>query len=239
MEIIKVENLNKFYGKKRVLKNINLVFRRGEISVIVGPNASGKTTFMKCLLGLVVPSSGKILFWGENIVGKSGYRRKIGYMPQIPNLPENLTPKDLFNLLVDIYGKDMVEKPERYIEMFSLKDFWNSPIKTLSGGTRQKVSATLCLSIKADVYLLDEPTASLDPKSSIVLKEEIISKKEKGAAVILTTHIIPTVEDISDNITYIFEGEVKYSGDVHRLKEITGEKTLERAVTRLNDVKNI
>ncbi|MEO0171577.1 MAG: ABC transporter ATP-binding protein, partial [candidate division WOR-3 bacterium] len=99
--------------------------------------------------------------------------------------------------------------------------------------------ATLCLSIKADVYVLDEPTASLDPKSSIVLKEEIISKKEKGAAVILTTHIIPTVEDISDNITYIFEGEVKYSGDVRRLKGITGEKTLERAVARLNDVKNI
>lgn len=239
MEIIRVENLNKFYGKKWVLKNINISFRKGEISVIMGPNASGKTTLMKCILGLVVPSSGKIFFQGDNIIGKSEYRRKIGYMAQIPKFPGNLTPKDLFNLLVDIYGKDGVESPDRYIEFFSLQEFWNSPIKILSGGTRQKISATLCLSIKADVYILDEPTASLDPKSSVILKEDIISKKERGAAVILTTHIIPTVEEISDSITYIFEGEVKYNGDVRRFKEITGEKTIERAIARLNDAENL
>ena len=239
MEILKIEGLNKFFGKRWVLKDVNLSFYKGEISVITGPNASGKSTFLKCLLGLVIPSSGKIRFNGEDIIGKSMYRRYFGYMPQNPSFPLSLTPRDIFELMVEIYGKDRVEDPERYIERFSLGDHWKRPIGTLSGGTRQKVNAVLALSVKAEVYLLDEPTSSLDPKSSIILKEEILKKKREGSCIILVTHIIPSVEYLADNLVYFLDGRVRFSGRVKDLKLVTRESNLEGAIAKIEDVENI
>jgi len=93
MEILRTENLGKRFGEKWVLNDVNLEFYEGEITIISGPNGSGKTTFIKSILGLVVPSKGRILFKGKEVAGESEYRRYLGYMPQIPKFPENLTPQ--------------------------------------------------------------------------------------------------------------------------------------------------
>jgi Cu-processing system ATP-binding protein len=188
MEILRTENLGKRFGEKWVLNDVNLEFYEGEITIISGPNGSGKTTFIKSILGLVVPSKGRIFFKGKDVAGESEYRRYLGYMPQIPKFPENLTPKEIFSLMREIYGKDRMEDPQRYIEEFSLRDFWDKPVGTLS--------------VKAHVYFLDEPNASLDPKSSVVLKEEILRKKSEGASVVIITHIISYFEDIADRLIY-------------------------------------
>lgn len=239
MEILRTENLGKRFGEKWVLNDVNLEFYEGEITIISGPNGSGKTTFIKSILGLVVPSKGRILFKGKDVAGESEYRRYLGYMPQIPKFPENLTPKEIFSLMREIYGKDRMEDPQRYIEEFSLRDFWDKPVGTLSGGTRQKMSASLCLSVKAHVYFLDEPNASLDPKSSVVLKEEILRKKSEGASVVIITHIISSFEDIADRLIYFLEGRVKFVGEIESLKRMTGENDLERAIARMEDVEDL
>jgi len=239
MEILRTENLGKRFGEKRVLNDVNLEFYEGEITIISGPNGSGKNTFIKSILGLVVPSKGRILFKGKEVAGESEYRRYLGYMPQIPKFPENLTPKEIFSLMREIYGKDRMEDPQRYIEEFSLRDFWDKPVRTLSGGTRQKMSASLYLSVKAHVYFLDEPNASLDPESSVVLKEEILRKKSEGASVVIITHIISSFEDIADRLIYFLEGRIKFVGEIESLKCITGENDLERAIARMEDVEDL
>ncbi len=191
--MVRTENLSKRYKRKWAIKDITLEFKEGEIIGIMGPNGSGKTTFIKSILGLVIPTYGKIWVNGVDIGKSTHYKRDIGYMAQIPRFPENLTPTDLLRLVRDIYGDGKVKDYEYYIEKLSLNEFMNMPIKALSGGTKQKVSAFLCFSIDAKLYILDEPTASLDPYTSLILKEEILRKKEKGATVIISTHIIPTV----------------------------------------------
>jgi len=202
----------------------------------MGPNGSGKTTFMKSILGLVIPTYGKIWVNGIDIGKDTHYKRDIGYMAQIPKFPENLTPMDLLQLVKDIYGKDKIKDHEYYIERLSLDKFMSMPMKALSGGTKQKVNALLCFSIDAKLYILDEPTASLDPYTSLILKEEILKKKEKGATVIISTHIIPTVEGIVDKLVYLLEGRVRFFGSVSQLKEITSQDSLEKAIAKLNHV---
>jgi len=124
----------------------------------------------------------------------------------------------------EIYGKDRMEDPQRYIEEFSLRDFWDKPVRTLS--------------VKAHVYFLDEPNASLDPKSSVVLKEEILRKKSEGASVVIITHIISYFENITELI-YFLEGRIKFVGEIESLKCITGENDLERAIARMEDVEDL
>jgi len=232
--MVRIENLSKRYKNRWAIKDINLEFNTGEIIAIMGPNGSGKTTLIKSLIGLVVPTYGKVWINGIDITKSSEYKREIGYMAQIPSFPDNLTPKFLINLIRDIYGKDNIKKFEYYIEKFSLGDFMDIPIKALSGGTRQKLNALLCLSINAKLYLLDEPITYLDPITSLILKEELVKKRNNGATVIISTHIIPTVEEIADKIVYLLEGNVKFFGYIHDLKKKTSQNSLEKAIASLN-----
>src|SRR6186713_1742253 len=104
--MITASNLNKKFGKLQALDNINLICRKGQTISLIGPNGSGKTTFIKCLLGMVVPDSGHITFNGHDIAGQWGYRSKIGYMPQIGRFPDNMTIAQVFDMLKDIRKKD-------------------------------------------------------------------------------------------------------------------------------------
>ncbi|WP_457624335.1 ABC transporter ATP-binding protein, partial [Persephonella sp.] len=169
--MVKVKNLYKRFGKLEVLKGIDLELKGGNVTAILGPNGSGKTTLIKSILGLVVPTSGEIYVKGENVRKNWNYRKYIGYMPQIAVFPENLTLKELINMLVDIrkegYNPNMKEE---IIEGFKLEKYMDKKLKTLSGGTKQKVSALITFMFDPEIYFLDEPTVGLDPISSSFLK---------------------------------------------------------------------
>ncbi len=144
--MIQIERLYKKYGKVKALKGINLTFNLDQVVALVGPNASGKTTLIKCLLGMVIPDEGRILFDGKDIKGDVQYKKRIGYMPQIGRYPDNMLMGYLFGMMKDL-GKIRLKDnfDEELIVTFHLEEMFGKPMRVLSGGTRQKVSAALLI----------------------------------------------------------------------------------------------
>src|SRR5262245_45225544 len=136
--MILIKEVNKTFGKLKVLKDVNLEFSKGRSYALVGPNGSGKTTLIKSILGMVLPSSGEILFGGTAIKNDWKYREQIGYMPQIGRYPENMTIGQIVDMMKNI-RKNVIEFDEELIEKFKLYKSYNKRMHTLSGGTRQKV----------------------------------------------------------------------------------------------------
>src|SRR6185369_12485401 len=152
--MIVTRNISKSFGRLKVLNDISISCNKGQTISLVGPNASGKTTFIKCLLGLVIPDSGTILFKNEDISGQCGYRERIGYMPQIGRYPDNMTIGQVFDMIIDLRKKNNKETDRELIESFGLEALFNKRMRTLSGGTRQKVSASLAFLFHPEVLVL-------------------------------------------------------------------------------------
>lgn len=235
---IEVRDLRKRFGRMEVLKGINLTVESGEVVAILGPNASGKTTLLKSILGLVLPDKGVIRVNGVDVREGFLYKEMIGYMPQEPSFPENITPSELIALISDLRGIFPKEEIDRLMDIFSLNNHMTKPMKALSGGTKQKINAVLALAFDPEFLILDEPTAGLDPISSTKLKEEILSRKNNGKGIILTTHVISEAEELSDRILFLIEGSVKVDMSVKELKDRTGEKTLEKALAKILEEKD-
>jgi len=213
--MIRIEGLNKSFGKLHVLKNINLEIEKGKITAIIGPNGSGKTTLIKIILGLMKPDSGKIFVDNKDISKEVEYKNHIGSMPQIARFPENLRVVELINMLNDLRaGKNGVDK--ELFDSYNLNNELNKMMRTLSGGTRQRVNAALAFMFQPDILILDEPTAGLDPISSSKLKDKILKEQKKEKTVIITSHIMSDIEELAENLIFILEGKIIYNGTVNR-----------------------
>lgn len=232
--MIQIERLQKHYGKIQALRGVNLTFNIGQVIALVGPNASGKTTLIKCLLGMVIPDGGRILFDGKDIKGDVLYKRRIGYMPQIGRYPDNMRMGYLFGMMKDL-GRTRVKGKfdEELIHAFKLEEMFGKPLRALSGGTRQKVSAALAFLFNPEVIILDEPTAGLDPLASETLKQKIQKEKEAGKLILITSHIMSEVEEIADCIAYIVEGDAVFFKSIAEIKSETGEERLGKALFHL------
>ena len=198
--MIQARNLQKRFGKLTVLQDVSFEISAEGIFAVLGPNGSGKTTILKMILGMVIPQNGQVTFDGTNIKEKWDYRRKIGYLPQIARFPDNLTVSEVISMIKDIRNEP--SNDEQLLEKFQLKDQLKKKLGTLSGGTRQKVNIVLTFMFDSPVYVLDEPTAGLDPVSLIKLKEIITEKKQEGKIILITTHILPLVEEMADQIIF-------------------------------------
>jgi Cu-processing system ATP-binding protein len=229
--MIQVSNLSKRFGKLQVLDNLSLDIREGEVTAILGPNGAGKTTLIKSILGLVKPDSGAILVGGKRVNGSPEYRRQIGYMPQIARYPENLTGREIIQMI-----RDLRDNPPAVDESLGLalrvEAELDKPFRTLSGGNRQKVSAVLAFLFRPWVLFLDEPTAGLDPISSSVLKDRVLAEREAGRTIVLTSHVMSEVEELADRVIYLLDGKIHFEESVDGLLHATGEATLERAIAR-------
>lgn len=241
--MIEINDLYKNFGKINALSGINVSFKQGDITAIVGPNGSGKTTLIKIILGLVKQTSGEIKFKGKTISNCS-YRKEIGYMPQSANYPDNLTAAELVDMLKDIRGLENNLNLE-LIELFQLNGELKKPIRTLSGGTKQKINAALAFMFNPSLLILDEPTAALDPISSSYLKDKILKENKNGKTVILTSHNMYDIQELSNDIIFLMEGKVFFRGSPQQLINRNGYENLERAVAGLmkdlfneNDHKN-
>ncbi|MFQ5584284.1 MAG: ABC transporter ATP-binding protein [Calditrichia bacterium] len=176
--MIEISGLKKRFGKLEVLKGIDLEIEGRKVNAIVGPNAAGKTTLIKSILGLVKPDSGSIFVKGQKLNGIWDYKKYIGYMPQIARFPENLTASEVIRLLTDL-RENSAKTDIELLKSFGLEKEIEKALRTLSGGTRQKVSAVIAFMFHPDILILDEPTAGLDPISSSILKDKIIKEKNK------------------------------------------------------------
>jgi Cu-processing system ATP-binding protein len=200
---LSVADLRKAYGRKHVLRGFSLEARKGTVTAILGSNGSGKSTFMRCLLGLHVFAHGSIRVFGEDAGKGPGYRRHIGYMPQTPSFPENLTVREIASLVGRVRGKkpDFAKGGDLGVGAF-LDEKW----KTLSGGMKQKVNATLAVAFDAPLLVLDEPTASLDPASRLRLVDLLKREREAGKCILISTHILGDLWELADQLAFLREG---------------------------------
>ncbi len=230
--MIEIQNLSKKFDKIPVLKDLNLKLQAGKVSAILGPNASGKTTLLKCILGLIKPDSGQIYINGQSLNGNWNYRRMIGYMPQFAKFPENLSPREVIHFIEKLRGNSEETDLELY-DNFRIKNELYKPFRTLSGGTKQKVSAILAFLFYPEILILDEPTAGLDPISSQYLKKKIEKEKLNGKTIVLTSHMMSEVEEIADDIIFMVEGNIYFEGAINRILENFSEKRLESAIAKM------
>lgn len=226
-------NVSKRFGKLPVLNNLSLNFNRGECIALIGPNGSGKTTFIKSILGMVMPDSGFITFNGKNIRHDWTYRQDIGYMPQIGRYPDNMTIGQVIEMMKDIRSADGRPADDSLLQEFGLHQLFRKRMNTLSGGTRQKVSASLAFLFNPSVLILDEPTAGLDPLASEILKKKILEQKQQGKLVIITSHILSELDELITQVTYLQDGNLLFHKDWVQLQQETGENKLSKAIAQV------
>lgn len=230
--MIHVESLYKNFGKNQVLAGLDLHIHKGGIFAILGPNGSGKTTLIKTILGMVVPKKGTISVMGTSIHNDWKYRKEINYLPQIANFPGNLKVKELIDMIKDIRQRPSEEG--RLIAHFGLESYLDKKLTNLSGGTKQKVNLVLAFMFDCPLIILDEPTNGLDPLALIRLKELIVEEKAKGKTFLITSHIMQFVEEVSDEIVYLLEGNIYFKGNIPELMARTGETNFERAIAAIS-----
>lgn len=231
--MIIAKNITKKFGKLKALDNVSVTFSKGECIALLGPNGSGKTTLIKALLGMVVPDSGSIHFNNELIANKWRYRSQIGYMPQIGRYPENMTIAQIIDMMKDIRKGSAKLPDEELVQSFGLTNMLQKKMRTLSGGTTQKVSAILAFMFNPDVLILDEPTAGLDPLSSEKLKQKIIKEKQNGKLILITSHVLSELDELITEVFYMQEGKLLFHKKLSALKEETGEQKLSKAIAQI------
>ena len=230
--MIIISAVNKRFGKLEVLKSINVEFNHGKSYAMIGSNGSGKTTLIKCILGMVLPDSGTINVNGKSIANDWSYRNLVGYMPQIGRYPDQMKIGQIFDMIRDL-RQDQSHIDEDLIKEFSLDRMSDKRMHTLSGGTRQKVSASLAFLFNPRIMILDEPTAGLDPIAVEILKEKIIAEKNKDRTFLITSHIMSDLDELTSNVVYLEEGKILFNDTIDLLKEETGEIKLGRAIATI------
>jgi len=231
--MIRIENISKKFKKLQALDQISMQLESGKVISLIGPNGSGKTTLIKCILGMVKPAKGKIYVHEMKINGDPSYRERIGYMPQIGRYPDNMKVGQLFTMMKHIRNASENDLDTDLIIKFNLISIFDKPMRTLSGGTRQKVSAALAFYFSPDILILDEPTAGLDPLSSEILKEKIISEKKKNKLILITSHILSDLDDMATDIIYLQEGRLQFFKNIETLRKETGELRLGKAIAKI------
>ena len=230
--MIEIKNISKKFGKLEVLKNVSASCNSGQCIALIGPNGCGKTTLIKSVLGMVIPDSGSMEFNEKSIFGDYLYREKIGYMPQIGRYPDTMTIGEIIEMVKKIRNsKDNLD--EDLFRDFEIEKMLNKQMRTLSGGTTQKISAVLAFLFNPDVLILDEPTAGLDPLASELLKEKIIKEKEKGKLIIITSHLLSELDDLISEIIFMQEGKIFFHKKVNELREETQEDKISKAIAKI------
>src|SRR6185436_18140547 len=231
--MIRIENINKKFKKLQALDQISVRLDRGKVISLIGPNGSGKTTLIKCILGMVKPGKGRIYVNEMKINGDPSYRKQIGYMPQIGRYPDNMKVGQLFAMMKHIRNASENDLDTDLLVKFNLVSIFDKPMRTLSGGTRQKVSAALAFYFNPGILILDEPTAGLDPLSSEILKEKIMEEKKKNKLILITSHILSDLDELTTHVMYLQEGKMIFLKNIESLRKETGEDKLGKAIAKI------
>ena len=217
--ILQCRDLSKKFSGRPALNGINMDIPRGRIIGLLGPNGSGKTTFMKLANGLLVPSGGSILIDGH----KPGPETKqtVSYLPDKDYLPDWMKVKDLVKMFTEVYKDFDHLKAQDMLQRLSIND--GQRLKSLSKGTKEKVQLILAMSRQAQLYLLDEPIGGVDPAARDYILNTIISNYNENGTVIISTHLIADVEQVLDDVIFIKDGSIAACTSVDEIREKEGE----------------
>lgn len=217
--IVDFKNIKKSYGKKEVLKGIDISIPKGKIVGILGPNGSGKSTMIKLINGLLHPDSGSVEING--IVPSIETKKLVSYLPERTYLNDWMKVKDILEFFSDFYKDFDINKANEMMK--SLKVDKNEKLKTMSKGTKEKVQLILVMSRRADLYILDEPIGGVDPAARSYILKTILSNYSQDSTLLIATHLISEIENICDEIIFISNGEVVLQGDVEEIREEKGK----------------
>ena len=217
--ILSAKGLHKQYGKRMVVKDVDVLLERGEIVGLLGPNGAGKTTSFYMITGMIKPTKGNIFLDDYDITNDAMYKRArkgIGYLAQEPSIFGKLTVEDNLKLVLelrkDLTEKDQREKMELLLQDLSVSHLVNSKGNTLSGGERRRVEIARCLCMDPDFILLDEPFAGVDPIAVEEIQGIVHSLKQKKIGVLITDHNVRETLSITDRSYLLFDGQILKSG---------------------------
>jgi ABC-2 type transport system ATP-binding protein len=211
-----VRDLRKRYGEVEAARGVSFEIEDGEIFGLLGPNGSGKTTTVECVIGLREPDEGDIEVCGIDARRRPhDVKQKIGAALQTTALQDKITPREALTLFGSFYRNS--EDPQKMLDRFALAPKADAPFDTLSGGQRQRLALALAFVNKPELVFLDEPTTGLDPQSRRELHAEVAKMKRDGHTVLLTTHYIEEAEQLCDRIAVIDKGQIIATGAPHEL----------------------
>jgi len=244
--IITIKDLKMNFGKKEVLKGINLEVHEGQIIGYIGPNGAGKSTTVKIILGLIEGYTGEIKILGQDISNNNiEYKKKIGYVPEIAEIYDTLTAREYLTFIGELYGLEqgrVDNKAQRLMKIFGIEEVYDSRISSYSKGMKQKVLIISSLLHNPDILFWDEPLSGLDANSVMVVKEILSELASKGKTIFYSSHIMDVVEKISNRIILIKDGQIVADGSFQELKDNCMEGSLEEIFNQLtgfNDHKSI
>ena len=232
--MIEIKNVVKKYGKKVALKDISFNVEDGEIFAFIGHNGAGKTTLIKSIVGIHDFDEGDILINGKSIKTDSlACKKEIAYVPDNPELYENLSAIEYINFICDMYEIDQETRSEninKYAKMFEIEDKLNDTIDSFSHGMKQKVALISALAHNPKILIMDEPFVGLDPKAVFDFKEVMNEMIKDGKSVFFSTHILDVAEKLCSRVAIIKKGELVKVGT---MKEVKGDKSLESVFIEL------
>lgn len=219
MEVLaEIKGLTKLYGNTLAVNNMNLIIPRGKIIGLLGPNGSGKTTLIKMMNGLLTPTEGQILINGY----APGIETKacVAYLPERTYLISGMKVCDIVDYFCDFYSD--FDRDKAFTMLHSLNIPFTAQLKTLSKGTKEKVQLILVMSRNADLYILDEPIAGVDPAARDYILKTIINNYNENASILLSTHLISDIENVLDEVIFIKGGQVLTHMTVDEIRENNG-----------------
>ena len=236
MNVIECKNLTKSYGSKQVLNDISLSVNQGEFFGLVGMNGGGKSTMIKSMLDLVDIDRGEIKLFGESHRQVLS-RKNIAYLPDRFAPPPHLKGKDFIRYMLELQGRDCCEAEINYmLDALELdKISMQSSVSNLSKGMTQKLGLAACLLSDKKLLILDEPMSGLDPKARVLFKKELNNKKQQGASVFFSSHVLADVDELADKIAVLHAGNIVYVGSTDELKEKYKTDVLEEAYMQCID----
>lgn len=214
-ELLICKNVNKNYGNKKVLKNINFSISRGRIIGLLGKNGAGKTTLIKLINDLLTLDSGEILIDGKKIGVES--KKIISYLPERTYLDKSMTVNEVIDMFSEFYDNFDAKKARKLLK--DLKLDVNSKLSKMSKGMQEKVQLVLVMSRKALLYILDEPLGGVDPATREYILDTILTNFNEGASVIISTHLIADIERILDEVIFIDNGKIDLIENADKLRE--------------------
>lgn len=236
-KIVSIRNLKKSYGPKEVLKGVSFDVFRGQIIGYIGPNGAGKSTTVKLILGIEEGFRGDIEIFGKNISdGNIQFKQKIGYVPEIAEVYDNLTGHEYLTFIGELYGLDFEVadyKARELMELFGVGEVYHSRIASYSKGMRQKLLIISSLLHNPDLLFFDEPINGLDANSVMIFKEIMTQLAKEGKTIFYSSHIMDVVEKISSRIILLHDGKISADGTFDELKLQNKEGTLEEIFNEL------
>lgn len=218
--VIRIEKLQKKFGKFEALKDVNFEVKKGEVVGFIGPNGAGKSTTIRVLLGILKRSGGTVEVFGKDAWDDGiEIHKRLSYVPGDVALWGNMTGGEIIDLFMKLHGGEKRDKRDELIKKFELDP--KKKAKNYSKGNRQKVGLIAALSVDSDLYILDEPTSGLDPLMEAVFQEEIEELKKEGKSILLSSHILSEVERLADRVVIIREGVVVEQGTLDEMRHLT------------------